>query len=92
MRETAIVSLVSLGLCEHCNTLLSMQNMPTGSMDAVWKCSNCSGVLTGQSFGYEGSKKARWVGPYGTWTTERPEVSFQLGDWHVTCAAVASAN
>lgn len=92
MSEATIISLISLGLCEHCNVLLSVQNMPAGSMDAVWKCSSCSGVLTGQSFGYEGGKKVRWVGPDGMWTTERPEVSFQLGNWHVTYAAIASAN
>jgi len=92
LTTTKIVSLASLGLCEHCNVLLTIEDMPSGSMDAEWECANCSGVLTGLSFGYEGSRKVHWVGPDGVWTTERPLVSFELGNWHVTYAAIASAN
>ena len=67
----AVVYLATLGICEHCQTLLNMQDMPMDSMDAEWKCSKCKGVLTNKSFGYEitGKKddgsdkweKTRWV-------------------------------
>ena len=92
MATIRMVSLASLGLCEHCGILLTIEDMPMGSMDAIWKCPKCSGVLTGKSFGYEENRKTRWVGNDGKWTTVRPTQSFDLGDWHVVHAAIASGN
>lgn len=83
----------SLGICEHCQTLLSMQDMPAESISAVWKCPKCKGILSYKSFGYEITgkddqkrdkyNKTRWVGPNGKWSNEKPKEDFNLGDWHV---------
>lgn len=86
------VSLEGLGLCEHCGTLLSVEGMPGDSLDSVWTCPNCKGVLSGLSFGYEGegkeTKKVRWVGPARKWVTTKPTEDFDLGNWSVQASYI----
>ena len=50
MRE---VTLDSLGLCEHCNALFSLQDMPADSMSARWHCPHCEKEVSYLSFGYD---------------------------------------
>jgi hypothetical protein len=87
MPAKKLVSVASLGLCEYCGTLLTMEGMPADSIGAEWKCSECEGVLTHKSFGYdkgsEGAKKIAWVGPEGTWVPERPAQDFDLESFSV---------
>lgn len=81
------VSLESLGLCEHCGALVSMEDLPSDSINAKWSCSRYRGTLTHLSFGYDQSKgtfkKTRWVGPKGEWVGEKPIECFPLGNWFV---------
>lgn len=73
----------ALGLCEHCNALVSLQDMPADSMDASWKCI-CQGELSHLSFGFDKASveanKVRWVGPEGKWVQQRPTKDFELGN------------
>ena len=100
MAVRRVVSAASLGLCEHCNALLTMEDLPSGAMDAKWLCpsTSCGKVLTHLSFGYEQIqgrwRKTRWVGPDGKWTYDKESIpgSFDLGSFHVVFAAIASAN
>lgn len=83
MRE---VSITSLGLCEHCSALLTIEDLPGDATGATWYCPQCKGHLTHSSFGYDrteqGAKKIRWVGPNGIWVDQRPpEGEFTLGGW-----------
>lgn len=78
--------LAVLGLCEHCNTLLDIEGMPSDSMNADWPCPNCKKNTTGASFGYEEVagewKKVRWVGKVGDnfgWVTKKPTNDFKVG-------------
>jgi len=82
---TKTVSLAGLGLCEHCNILITIEDMPVEAMDAEWRCPNCEGILTGKSFGYEDGKttKTRWVGKDKQWIKTKPEEDFELGNWFV---------
>ena len=89
MPEKRLVSVASLGLCEHCGVLLTLEGMPADSIDAEWRCPNpkCNGVLTHKTFGYdkgtEGAKKVSWVGPGGIWIPEKPAQDFDLGSFSV---------
>ena len=87
MTTTMVASLESLGLCEHCGTLLSVEDMSGDSMNAEWHCLNCKGLLSGLSFGYEGegekTKKVKWVGPERKWVATRPTEDFVLGNLSV---------
>jgi hypothetical protein len=83
---TKTVLLVGLGLCEHCGTLITMEDMPSDSTDAIWCCPKCQKVITEKSFGYEKGKKILWVGKDGKWTNAIPTSSwngFILGTWKV---------
>ena len=79
--------LAGLGLCEHCETLLSLEGFPIEAIDAEWYCPKCQGILGGKSFGYEGkgkeAKKAWWVGTDGKWTRTKPTEDFDIGNWHI---------
>jgi hypothetical protein len=92
MQATRTVILASIGLCEHCGTLLSFQDMPFDAMNAEWKCSQCNGILTENTFGYRTvvgedgkpkGEKVRWVGPDGKWTDQKPTEDFILGTWQI---------
>lgn len=78
------INVSSLGLCEHCGTLLTLKDMPR---DIEWRCPNCYGALTNISFGYEKIdgkwEKTRWVGKDKQWTTEKPIGKFKLGNWFI---------
>jgi hypothetical protein len=84
---TKTVLLAGLGLCEHCGTLLTIEDMPGDSIDAIWKCPKCEGVLSEKSFGYEKGKKVLWVGKDGKWANHIPNAppfdEFVLGTWKV---------
>jgi len=73
-----------LGLCEHCNELLNLSNMPLDAIDAKWACPNsdCGREITHLSFGYDSggknAKKVKWVGPKGQWVNEKPLSGFEL--------------
>ncbi|MBI2013611.1 MAG: hypothetical protein HYS87_02180 [Candidatus Colwellbacteria bacterium] len=78
------VGLESLGICEHCKTIVSIEGMPPEAMDTEWRCPNCNGVMSHKSFGYEsetGGEKM-WVGPNGDWVTEKPKESFEIGGFY----------
>lgn len=73
-----------LGLCEHCETVVSISEYPGGDeMNAKWLCGKCKGELTHLSFGFDrrslDAQKVRWVGPDGKWTDKKPTDDFQLG-------------
>lgn len=80
---TRTVRVASLGLCEHCGALVSIEDLPVDAMDADWRCFACNGLLTHLSFGYDqgaqGAHKEKWVGPSGQWVDERPAEDFHLG-------------
>ena len=82
------VALASLGLCEHCGVLLTIQDLPTDALDASWTCPKCGQELSHRSFGYsdesEKAQKILWVGSDGKWMDKKPEESFNLGEWYVT--------
>jgi len=80
-----VVNIETLGLCEHCSELLTMDGMSAESMNAPWVCPKCRGVLSHLSFGFasEQGGKVRWVGPDGKWTETRPSEAFDLGSWRV---------
>ncbi|MFA6492546.1 MAG: hypothetical protein WCV58_00125 [Patescibacteria group bacterium] len=78
------VLLSSLGICEHCQELITISDLPADAMDTDWRCPKCKGILNGESFGYEGkSKRTKWVGKDGKWTTDQPAESFYLKNWEV---------
>jgi hypothetical protein len=81
--ENKPVSLAGLGLCEHCGILVTSENMPGDSMDAVWKCPKCEKVLSEKSFGFENGKRKFWVGADKKWTEQKPTEDFNLGTWLV---------
>ncbi len=87
MRNRKLVSLESLGLCEHCGIPLSDEDMPADAMEADWRCPSCEGLLTNKTFGFEEIegewKRTRWVGPEKKWVEERPTDDFALGSWYV---------
>ena len=84
------VSVNSLGICEHCGTVISMQDAPADAIDAKWLCPKCDKELTNKSFGYEEIKgkwgKTKWVGADGKWTGTEPTKSFDLGSFFVVPA------
>ena len=41
----------SVGVCEHCGALLTMEGMPAEAIDIKWTCSVCNGTLTHKSWG-----------------------------------------
>ena len=87
--QERIVLQAGLGLCEHCQILLTIEDMPPEAIDAEWRCPKCNGILTNKTFGYEEVgkgdwKKTLWVGKDGKWTKEKPKGNFDLGRWHVS--------
>ena len=94
MKTQRTVSLASLGLCEYCNTLLTMEDIPPEAMDAEWKCPQCEGIITNKSFGYEeiedNWQRTKWVDENGQWTETKPTNDFDLGDWHILVKLIAS--
>ncbi len=91
-KEKMIIYLETLGLCEHCGQLITIQDMPADSMDAEWRCPKCEKVLGSNTFGYEkvgkeGDRekyeKTRWVGPEKKWVEQKPTKDFDLGNWHI---------
>jgi hypothetical protein len=65
-----MVQVASLGLCEHCGELLSIEDLPTEPTDEKWHCPSCRGELSHESFGYRTDQgdKFQWVGPdCGNW-------------------------
>lgn len=81
------VLLESLGLCEHCNVLISLEEMPAEALDAIWHCPSCNAKLTHCSFGYDrglqDARKVKWVGSDGQWTDQKPSSDFGIGNWFV---------
>jgi hypothetical protein len=75
----------SLGLCEHCQTLLSLESMPGDAINGDWKCPSCKGILTHRSFGYESEQghKVQWVGPRKKWLSRKPQKDFRIGKLEV---------
>jgi len=77
-----MILLESLGKCEHCGRVLSIEGMPGESIDAVWSCPTCKKELTHKSFGYEKVdgqfKRVKWVNKSKRWTTKRPTSDFVL--------------
>lgn len=61
----------TLGLCEHCNDLISFEDFIGTNVGDTRLCKHCHRPVTDLSFGYEttdrGSNKVRCVGPSGTW-------------------------
>ena len=87
-RNQRTVYIESVGICEHCGKIVTLEGMPAEAMDAELICSKCNGTLTHKSFGYEEIdgkwKKVKWPGKDGKWTTERPIGGFDLGSWFIT--------
>lgn len=81
----SVADIESLGLCEHCKTLLSLEGMPADAANAEWKCPSCKGVITHRSFGYESGQgnKVQWVGPGKKWVSKKPEKDFRIGKLEV---------
>ncbi len=81
-----VVMIDGLGLCEHCNALMTIEGMSGEAMNAVWKCFSCKGEISHKSFGYESEKgnKIAWVGPEGKWVSEKPTQRFTLGNWDIS--------
>jgi len=94
MSESRTVFVGGIGKCEHCQTLLTVEDMPAESIDVIWLCPNCEKELTGKTFGYEGqgeeTEKVKWVGPEGNWQENKPNKDFDLGSWRVTIRPMAS--
>lgn len=83
-----VVLLYGLGICEHCQTVLTIEDLPAEAMDAEWRCPKCNGLLTNKTFGYKEVKKEKWekvlwVGKEGKWVDKEPTESFSLGKWLV---------
>ena len=91
LKNQRTVYIETVGICEHCSTVVTMEGMPVDSMNAEWKCSECNGTLTNKSFGYRKVKgewkKTRWIGEDGKWTRNRPTGGFDLGSWFITTIA-----
>ena len=89
------VSVSSLGLCEHCSTLLTFEDMPLEAMNAEWRCPSCQGILSGASFGYDEvdgkQKRTRWVNRRRKWSKIKPTVGFDLGNWSVRVHSISMA-
>lgn len=37
-------------VCEHCETRLTLIDMPIDAIDAEWRCPNCNKVITEKSW------------------------------------------
>ena len=65
------VSIDSMGICEHCETVLTMAPLTNDALDGTWTCLKCDGVLTHKSFGFEQIegewKKMKWIDKDGKW-------------------------
>jgi hypothetical protein len=89
---TESVSVESIGLCEHCGTLLTIEGMSGDAVGATWFCpaAGCGKELTHLSFGYtETGKKVRWVSSQGKWISSKPRQDFTLGAWFVLCGRLS---
>ena len=76
-KVTKTVSIYDLGICEHCDALLHIND--------VWRankrnaCPHCRKVVTKHSFGFnEDRERVRWVGPRGNWVKNKPRKNFVL--------------
>ena len=80
-----VVSFSQLGLCEHCQALLTMPSVLAISSKGPWQCPTCHKIITLRSFGHrkDGTalKKIFWVNQSGQWTTIVPEKDFKIGPW-----------
>ena len=72
----------SVGICEHCGALLTMEGMPAEAIDIKWTCSVCNGTLTHKSWGCKKIngewKKVKWPDENGKWTTNITERAILL--------------
>lgn len=84
MSLAPLENIEALGICEHCGTIFSINNLPPEAMDAEWKCGKCKGILGNKSMGYKEVngkwKRVLWVGKKGKWVKKKPSDSFELGD------------
>ncbi len=81
---TKNVLLATIGLCEHCNTLLTLEDLPVEAMGAEWKCFKCKKTLTNETFGYDKEgKRIKWVGENRQWVEIKPTEDFYLGSWFI---------
>lgn len=81
-------SVDGLGLCEHCEVIVSIsQYVGDDASSADWMC-RCGKTLTHLSFGFDkgtrGARKVRWVGPGGKWVDKKPTENFRLGNIQAT--------
>lgn len=90
------VTLDGLGICEHCNAILSIDGFPADAMDADWKCHKCGGILTHRSFGYaeiEGKwRKVYWVGPEKKWVNQPSANDFDIGNWRIVITSATMSS
>lgn len=89
-----IVGLESLGLCEICGALLSVEDLPIDAMNSGWRCPGCKGIITNKTFGYEEIngvwKRIQWVGKGKKWTQRKPTENFGLNHWHIAVKPTSS--
>ena len=88
------VTVNALGKCEYCGCILNVSHFSAEAINATWKCPECDGELSHESFGFDkatkDAKKVRWVGPDRNWQDEEPQESFQLGELRVLPSRAAS--
>ena len=82
-----VIAPSQLGICEHCQDLLTMPSVLAISPGGTLYCPICRKVITLRSFGYrpDGAKlkKMLWVNEHGNWSTIIPEEDFKIGRWSV---------
>ncbi|MDD2730506.1 MAG: hypothetical protein PHW33_00045 [Candidatus Portnoybacteria bacterium] len=87
-----LVVAAGLGLCEHCGTLMTLEDMPAEAIDADWACPACGKIISSKTFGYEGKgadcRRTKWVGPDRQWVEEKPKQEFVIGFWRVIPEAI----
>jgi hypothetical protein len=87
----------TLGKCEHCGKVFTIEGLPAEAIDAQWHCRSCDGELTNVSMGFElkGESdkpkwvKTRWVGPGGEWQPTAPMEEFVIGSFKVVPGALS---
>jgi len=79
----------SLGICEHCKTLISARDWIVALFKKnEWPtCPKCQKKHSHKSFGYEKVdgewKKMKWVGPGKLWQDKKPIEDFEIEGWYV---------